>query len=182
MIVLFSPCAISQKLGKTGCINRSEPEYILPFPVGQSYFLLQGNCGKHSHFGNDMYAYDFKMPIGTPVRAMRTGKVVTIREQFKDGSNTNDSLNFIIILHEDSTASRYLHIKQNGAWVEKGQYVNVGDTIALSGNSGLSTEPHLHVDITGYCTKAPCQTIPFSFKNCKDRVPIQGRIYEALKD
>ena len=112
---------------------------------------------------------------------MRSGKVVNVREQFKDGSNTNGSLNFIIILHNDSTASRYLHITQNGALVEKGQYVNAGDTIALSGNSGLSTEPHLHVDVTGYCTKAPCQTIPFSFINCRSKVPLQRGVYTALK-
>jgi murein DD-endopeptidase MepM/ murein hydrolase activator NlpD len=181
-LFLFFLSNSQQNLTGTGCINKSKPKYILPFPTGQSYYLLQGNCGKHSHLGNDAFSYDFRMPIGTPVIAMRPGKVVNVREQFRDGSNTNDSLNFIIILHDDSAASRYLHITQNGALVEKGQYVNAGDTIALSGNSGLSTEPHLHVDITGYCTKAPCQTIPFSFKNCKDKVPIQGRIYEALKD
>lgn len=166
-------------LTNTGCVNRARPEYVLPFPVGKSYYLLQGNCGKHSHYGNDAFSYDFRMPIGTYVTAMRSGKVVNLHEQFRDGSNTNDSLNFIIILHTDSTASRYLHITQNGALVEKGQYVQAGDTIALSGNSGLCTEPHLHVDVTGYCTKAPCQTIPFSFLNAADKVPMQGRIYIA---
>ena len=110
---------------------------------------MQGNCGKRSHAGNDAYSYDFKMAIGTPVIAMRSGKVVNVGEDFKDGSGTNDSLNFIIILHEDSTASRYLHITQHGSLVERGQYVNAGDTIAYSGNSGVSTETHLHIDVTG---------------------------------
>lgn len=186
MTVILCTCLFilsysQQKLTSTGCINKSKPKYILPFSIDTSYYLMQGNCGKHSHTGYDAYSYDFRMPEGTPVIAMRTGKVVNIREQFRDGSNTNDSLNFIIILHDDSTASRYLHLTHNGALVEKGQYVKAGDTIALSGNSGVSTEPHLHVDVTGYCTKAPCQTIPFSFKNCKDKVPIQGRWYKALK-
>lgn len=171
-----------QYLTNTGCVNKSMPQYILPFPKGQTYLLLQGNCGKHSHQGNDVFSYDFRMPIGTPVIAMRAGKVVNLKEEYRNGSNTNDSLNFIIILHDDSTASRYLHITENGAMVEKGQYVNAGDIIALSGNSGLSTEPHLHVDVTGYCTKAPCQTIAFSFMNCADKVPIQGRVYTALKN
>lgn len=179
---LFNFSDAQKSLMTTGCINYSRPGYILPFPAGQSYYLLQGNCDKHSHFGNDIYSYDFKMPIGTYVIAMRSGKVVNVREEFRNGTNTNDSLNFIIILHDDSTASRYLHLTQNGVLVTKGQFVSAGDTIALSGNSGLSTEPHLHVDVTGYCTKAPCQTIPFSFTNSRDKVPIQGRIYEALKD
>jgi murein DD-endopeptidase MepM/ murein hydrolase activator NlpD len=165
----------------TGCINQSKPEYLLPFPVGTSYFLLQGNCGRFSHTGKDAYSFDFRMPVGSYVTAMRSGKVVNIREQFRNGSNTNDSLNFIIVLHDDSTASRYLHITQNGSLVEKGQYIRAGDTIAQSGNSGLSTEPHLHVDVTGFCTQAPCQTIPFSFLNCADRIPIQGRTYTAMK-
>lgn len=167
--------------GSTGCINKSNPEYLLPFPVGSSYFLLQGNCGRFSHNGKDAYSFDFRMPVGSYVTAMRSGKVVNVREQFPDGTNTNDSLNFIIVLHDDSTASRYLHITQNGSLVERGQYIRPGDTIALSGNSGLSTEPHLHVDVTGYCTHAPCQTIPFSFRNCTDKVPLQGRTYTALK-
>lgn len=183
VFVMLLSCSCSNKLRVdrtgTGCVNKSRPEYVLPFPAGRSYYLLQGNCGQHSHSGNDAYAYDFRMPIGTYITAMRPGKVVNLREQFRDGSNTNDSLNFIIILHGDSTASRYLHITQNGVLVEMGQYVKAGDTIALSGNTGLSTEPHLHVDVTGYCTKAPCPTLPFSFLNCTDRVPVTGKMYTA---
>lgn len=182
LMLLFSSCH-SQKqngLSSTGCINKTEPLYRLPFSPGTMYYLLQGNCGKHSHTGDDAYAYDFRMPVGTPVTAMRQGKVVNVRDMYADGYNSNnDSLNFIIILHDDSTASRYLHITRNGALVKRGQYVNAGDTIALSGNSGLSTEPHLHVDVTGFCTKAPCQTIPFSFINCDDKVPVQGKYYTA---
>lgn len=181
--VLLSSCSTKTQPGRsaTGCLNRSKPQYALPFPAGKSYFLLQGNCGLHSHFDKAAYAYDFRMPVGTYVTAMRSGKVVNVRDLFRDGSNTSDSLNFIIVLHDDSTASRYLHLTQNGALVKKGQYVKTGDTIALSGNSGLSTEPHLHVDVTGFCTKAPCQTLPFSFFNCTDKIPLQGKFYTAKK-
>lgn len=182
-ILLFSgQSTVSSGLCSNGCINRSKPVYRLPFPAGHSYLLLQGNCGKYSHTNEDAYAYDFRMPVGSYVTAMRPGKVVNLREQFTDGYNkNNDSLNFLIILHNDSTASRYLHLTKNGVLVEKGQFVQAGDTIALSGNTGLSSEPHLHVDVTGYCTKAPCQTIPFSFLFCKDKVPVQGRMYSSLQ-
>jgi murein DD-endopeptidase MepM/ murein hydrolase activator NlpD len=181
-ITFFISCTPQAKPGavSTGCINKSKPLYLLPFPAGKTYYLLQGNCGKFSHTKESAFAYDFRMPVGSYVTAMRNGKVVNVREQFKDGFNkNNDSLNFIIILHDDSTVSRYLHITHNGALAERGQYVKAGDTIALSGNTGFSTEPHLHVDVTGYCSKAPCQTLPFSFKNCNDKVPVQGRVYTA---
>lgn len=119
-VILFSCLSISRCSGQNppaGCINKTKPEYFLPFPPGKSYYLLQGNCGTHSHNGHDAYAYDFRMPVGTYVTAMRAGKVVNVREQFADGFNTNnDSLNFIIILHNDSTASRYLHITKMGRW------------------------------------------------------------------
>lgn len=180
-IIVLSQAIVCEGQSSTGCINKSKPLYFLPFPPGQTYYVLQGNCGRHSHFAEQTFSYDFRMPVGTYITAMRPGKVVSVRDQSRDGSNSGDSLNFIIILHEDSTASRYLHLTQNGSLVKKGQYVNAGDSIALSGNSGVSTEPHLHVDVTGYCTKAPCQTIPFSFKNCKDKIPVQGRSYTAFR-
>lgn len=165
----------------TGCINKSKPRYFLPYPSGKSYYLLQGNCGRHSHFEHQQFAYDFRMPIGSFVTAMRSGRVVNVKEQFHDNTNNSDSLNFLIILHEDSTAARYLHLTFQGVLVEKGDFVQAGDTIAISGNTGISTEPHLHVDITGYCTKAPCQTLPFSFINSNDPVPVQGKTYLAYK-
>jgi len=180
LILLFHSTGYSQTTA-TSCINKSKPRYLLPYPAGNSYFLLQGNCGRHSHFEHQQFAYDFRMPVGSIVTAMRSGRVVNVKEQFHDHTNNSDSLNFLIILHDDSTAARYLHLTFQGVLVEKGDYVQAGDTIALSGNTGISTEPHLHVDITGYCTKAPCQTLPFSFINSNNPVPIQGRTYQAYK-
>ena len=43
--------------------------YALPYAVGKSYRVLQGNGGKFSHFGQDKYAIDWSMTEGTPVHA-----------------------------------------------------------------------------------------------------------------
>lgn len=51
----------------------------------------------------------------------------------------------IIISHGNGIKSRYAHLEK--ALVKKGQYIKRGDTIALVGNSGRSTGPHLHYEV-----------------------------------
>jgi murein DD-endopeptidase MepM/ murein hydrolase activator NlpD len=76
----------------------------------------------------------------------------------KNGFATDDrsfSANEIIINHGFDTpdkryavTSRYLHIKQDSAMVEKGQFVRCGQVLAQIGSSGDSSAPHLHFEVT----------------------------------
>ncbi len=43
---------------------------------------------------------------------------------------------------------RYAHLKNGGFNVSEGDTVKAGDLIGYSGNTGCSTGPHLHIDIT----------------------------------
>jgi hypothetical protein len=49
--------------------------YVLPYAVGQSYFVDQGNCSPpgNGHTGAAKFGYDFQMPIGTPIYARARG-------------------------------------------------------------------------------------------------------------
>jgi hypothetical protein len=62
------------------------PPYLLPFPVGSSYPVLQGYDGKWGHQGAAAYAYDFAMPIGSPVAAARAGVVVRTEASHADAT------------------------------------------------------------------------------------------------
>jgi murein DD-endopeptidase MepM/ murein hydrolase activator NlpD len=53
--------------------------------------------------------------------------------------------NIVEVLHGESVISRYAHIKKS--LVKKGQRVTKKDIIALVGNTGRSTGPHLHLEI-----------------------------------
>ena len=44
----------------------------------------------------------------------------------------------------------YYHLKLNGALVEEGDPVGAGQAIGLSGNTGWSTRPHLHIEVKDF--------------------------------
>ncbi|WP_238954647.1 murein DD-endopeptidase MepM [Blochmannia endosymbiont of Camponotus (Colobopsis) obliquus] len=82
---------------------------------------------------------DFAVPIGTPVITVGDGEVVIS----KYGGVTTG--NYIAIRHGCECVTRYMHLKKN--LVKIGQKVRKGDYIALSGNTGRTTGPHLHFEI-----------------------------------
>lgn len=142
-----------------------EAKYVLPYPIGREYTCSLGFNGPNSHNGTFRYAVDFAMPIGTLITAARSGRVVYILETYSDNDRTEGHENVVIVMHEDTTYARYVHLTTNGALVARGHNVMPGDSIGLSGNSGSSGAPHLHFDVTNANTGRSDQTIPFDFKN-----------------
>jgi len=156
--------------------------YVLPYPIGKAYTCSQGFNTSFSHFGTFSYAVDFEMPIGTLVTAARSGRIVYILESYSDNDQIDGHENVVIVMHEDSTYARYVHLTLNGALVHMNQIVVPGDTVGLSGSSGTNGGPHLHFDITKTFNGKSDQTIPFDFMNTVSHpVGLQrGVTYEAL--
>jgi murein DD-endopeptidase MepM/ murein hydrolase activator NlpD len=162
-------------------------EYILPWQVGDSYQAFP-HIFKISSV--QKYAIDAPMPIGTPIVAMRSGRVVRVVESFVDFDNAAGHENSAYVEHDDGTVARYIHLTNDGALVNVGDFVNQGEAIALSGHTGNSSAPHLHFDVThSCCAVAPNYneepfgvTQPLTFRNtapetCGLR---NGIFYEAL--
>ena len=158
---------------------RGEATYLLPFPVGDSARLIQGNHGSFTHFGHAAYAFDFRMTIGRPVTSMRAGQVIAVEERYVDGNRTPGQENLVFVRHADGTYARYYHLTKDGAFVTLGEIVDVGDTLGLSGDTGWSTTPHLHVDVTRDCPAWGCQTIWIRFTNAGADTLVQGQTYMA---
>jgi murein DD-endopeptidase MepM/ murein hydrolase activator NlpD len=156
--------------------------YALPYPVGKSYLCSQGFNSTFSHYGSFSHSVDFDMPIGTIVTAARKGRVVYIMEEYSDNDRTAGHENVVIVMHDDNTYARYVHLTTNGGLVTQNQQLMPGDTLGLSGTSGDSNHPHLHFDVTGTYTGRSDQTIPFDFKNTSPHpVGMQsGVVYQAL--
>ena len=80
---------------------------------------------------------DIGAPIGTPIHAASNGTVVA-------AGSTRGFGRWVKIAHPGGTNTVYGHIS---AWtVTVGQAVQTGQLIALNGNEGRSTGPHLHFE------------------------------------
>ena len=81
---------------------------------------------------------DIAVPEGTPVRAAASGTVTFAG--WHEGFGV-----LVVIDHGNGYESYYGHLSK--LLVSEGQRVSAGDVIALSGNTGLSTGPHLHFEV-----------------------------------
>jgi len=97
------------------------------FPQGRKH-PITGKLVPHN-------GIDISLPINTPIYAIEEGTVQTVKIDSFNGL-------YIIIDHGNNLISSYSHL--NRSLVTPGQKVQQGDEIALSGNTGLSTGPHLH--------------------------------------
>lgn len=142
---------------------REQSPYLLPWPEGITRVCTQGNRAIISHRDpGELYAFDFAMPIGSPISAAREGVVISADDEH-DGNGLEKPANYIIIRHSDSSFAMYAHIRQFGSRVKKGEYVRQGQIIAESGNVGFSTSPHLHFHV--YVLDAGWRSIPITFRD-----------------
>lgn len=143
--------------------------YPLPWRGGP-FRVTQGPGGRYSHTGaKGRYAIDIAMPVGTPIVASRPGVVVKT-ENSQTGRGNNPAGNFVRVLHDDGTMGVYLHLKQGSVAVREGQRVEAGSTLALSGNTGNSTGPHLHF-VVQQNVGLETVSIPFEFSQPVDKLP-----------
>jgi murein DD-endopeptidase MepM/ murein hydrolase activator NlpD len=101
-------------------------------------FAQAGKLWSSTHSGQD-----FAVPSGTAVVAAHGGTVVKT-----GGNGAGDGPaygNAVVIRHSNGTYSQYAHLSRID--VRPGQTVGTGQRIALSGNTGNSSGPHLHFEI-----------------------------------
>lgn len=120
-------------------LERNGKQWVAPMkgmkPAGSHYGMrLHPVLGYYRmHYGNDYTAAQ-----GTPLMAMSKGKV-TFASYFGGAGIC------VQIEYWDGTVSYYEHMSKTT--VKVGQEVLPGDVVGLSGNTGLSTGPHLHLEI-----------------------------------
>ena len=112
--------------------TQTPPTYIKPISGGRF------TSGFKRRWGRMHKGVDWACPIGTAVMASCGGTVVQAGWYSGYG-------NCITLRHPDGRQTRYGHLSK--ILVSVGQSVKQGQKIALSGNTGRSTGPHVHFEI-----------------------------------
>ncbi|SHK65055.1 murein DD-endopeptidase [Marinobacter antarcticus] len=81
---------------------------------------------------------DLATPVGTPIMSTGDGVVERVGNHPYAGK-------YVDINHGNAYKTRYLHLDK--IFVRKGQHVRRGEKVALSGNTGRITGPHLHFEL-----------------------------------
>jgi murein DD-endopeptidase MepM/ murein hydrolase activator NlpD len=110
----------------------ARPKFVLPINGARYTSCFCSRWGTF-HWGIDLAA-----PMHTPEYAAGDGVVL------RAGAASGFGL-AVYILHENGDVSVYGHMDK--ILVEPGEYVEAGETIALLGNRGQSTGPHLHFEV-----------------------------------
>lgn len=168
-----------------------EALYRLPYPAGTTCLLLQGVDGWYSHQGLHAWAFDFAMPVGSPVCAARDGVVLELREDSREGgadrTRYQGSANYVRILHADGTVASYVHLAPDGVLVSVGEHVRQGQLIAASGHTGWSTDPHLHFHVSraafvpnrGGEISVGHEYLPVAFEEVNGGVPLAPGLFTS---
>ncbi|MCT4354506.1 M23 family metallopeptidase [Streptomyces sp. Je 1-79] len=132
--------AVAKAVKAAPAAAKKAPSWVKP--VGgytlSASFNQGGAMWAHKHSGQD-----FAVPVGTPVKAAGAGTVVKAGPN--GGGDGPAYGNAIVVKHANGKYSQYAHLSKINVHI--GQKVGAGQKIALSGNTGNSSGPHLHFEI-----------------------------------
>ena len=126
-------------------------EYVSPCPG-----YITSNYGYRAKFGRMHKGIDIGIRMNDTIRAAFDGKVRLTNYEAKGYGN------YVIIRHPNGLETVYGHLTR--PLVKADQTVRAGDPIALGGNTGRSTGPHLHFE-TRYMGYAINPNAIFDFNN-----------------
>jgi murein DD-endopeptidase MepM/ murein hydrolase activator NlpD len=127
------------------------PRPALRWPLSTVPVVVGSPFG--ARWGKPHEGIDLPAPIGTPVFAAADGRVVYA------GHGVRGYGNLVVIKHTGELLTAYAH--NSMLLVSEGQPVRAGDRIALVGQSGHATGPHLHFEVrSGQIPRDPMSYLP----------------------
>lgn len=158
---------------------KNNRRYSIPFKDN----IIRVEAPAHKWKRHLKFCIDFLLSKGTPIVAARSGTVIACQDRYKRSYKSPKFAgrrNFIAIRHPDGKTSVYVHLQHRSIKVKKGQRVKRGQVIALSGQVGFATYPHLHFGVYrgAYGKGGVSIKVPFDKKYRLSEKPL--RIAEEL--
>jgi murein DD-endopeptidase MepM/ murein hydrolase activator NlpD len=128
-------------------------------------FFMLGASGTHTGDGtaNAMYLC-FGQPVVAPGPGTVAAAADTVPDNVPGTTNARAPLgNFVILDHGNGEYSVLAHFQHGSLKVRKGQKVKSGDVLGACGNSGNSTEPHVHYHLQDTATPFKADGLPAQF-------------------
>ena len=149
--LMFTSWPVSGTHGKGWMIN-NYTDLNATASATRDYQNNTGNLARtyDGHRGADIDISSFReMDSDTAkVRAAAASVVEFIREdQFDRHTSCTGTWNVVVLRHANGYASFYGHVKRNSVVVNVGDNVVAGQTLAVVGSSGCSTQAHLHFEV-----------------------------------
>lgn len=193
--ILFTPITVYRKTDQ----QFTNTTFIFPFR-GKWFTFWGGNnvlLNYHYAYNYKRYAYDFAIvkegktfhgnprkntsyfAFGQEILAPAAGKVVRVENSIPDNepvgkmNKAKRAGNFVVIDHGSGEYSFLAHLQMNSVRVQVGDVVQQGDVIGLCGNSGNSTQAHLHFQVSTSPEYPNTSSIRIRFRDAAD--PIQGQ-------
>lgn len=171
-------------------------ETVFDLPFQGEWLVFWGGTNSlvnyHYNYENQRYAYDFVImngegsydgdptlnesyyAFGKEYLAPADGTVVAIKNDVMDnvpvGTMNEESPlgNYVIINHGNEEYSYLVHFKHQSIKVNEGDKVNQGDLLGLVGNSGNSSEPHIHFHVADSPNPMNSKSIRINFERKKE--------------
>ncbi len=127
--------------------NRKATKISFIYPIRNGdFFQITSNFGMRVHpISKEKKMHkgtDFKAKLNTPVLAIEEGTIRKVQLDYEQGKGYGK---YIIIDHANGYSSLYAQL--NDYKIKEGDNVKQGDVIGLVGSSGMSTGPHLHLEV-----------------------------------
>ena len=175
----------------------SKNKYTMP--IHAEWFVFWGGTNEflnyHYAYESQRYAYDLVVMQGhqtykentirnenyyafnQEVVAPADGKVIKVVNHIADNvpgevEESQPVGNYIILEHANNEYSLLAHFKQYSIVKKEGDIVSQGQIVGYCGNSGNSSEPHIHFQVMNSPDYMNCQSIRIRFNNGEE--PIQG--------
>lgn len=152
-------------------------------------FYIRENNMTFCNNGKDVTDY---LCYGKSILAAADGVVIEIKNCFEDTPipekgeaicNAPDVRgNYIVIQHSKHEYSTIAHIKKNSFCVKVGQKVYRGQQIACCGNSGNTSEPHIHFQIQQGKSFLFSASLPILFTKIKNHTILKEAPYISIGD